>query len=83
MKAYITKYALTQGIFPVDARECQEKMIEYRVIGSRYAQYANGNDFHYCAEKAIERAENMRERKLESLRSQIAKLESIVFEVNE
>ena len=83
MKAYITKYALTQGIFAVDARECSEKMIEYRVIGSRYTQYAHGNDFHYCFEKAIDRAEKMRERKLESLRSQIAKVESIVFEVQE
>lgn len=83
MKAYITKYALTQGIYAVDANKCSDKMIEYKTIGSRYSQYAHGAEFHTCKESAVDRAEQMRQNKLSSLRAQIAKIESIVFEVEE
>lgn len=83
MKAYITKYALTQGVFAVDAELCDESMIKYRPVGSRYDQYAHGKDFYFCEEDAIARAEIMREKKIASLRAQIAKIGSIVFEVAE
>lgn len=54
-------------------------MIAYGNRGS-FTLYAFGNEWHRTPEAALARAEDMRAKKIASLRKSIAKLESIVFE---
>ena len=80
MKAWITKYALTSGIWMVDGKVCHDisdTMLEYRK--SECTQYAHGKDWHRTPAAAIARAEEMRKKKISSLRKSIAKLESLEF----
>ncbi len=78
MKVWITKYALTQGV-----REASGS-IYYR--SSNYLK-ADGfpwlitkPDWHATKKEAIARAEEMRQKKILSLKKQIAKLEKLRFE---
>ena len=78
-KAYVTKFALTKGIMHLDG--------EIETSGGGPASFrANGdyvsfyrNDWHKTLEAAVVQAEKMRKTKLESLRKQIVKLESMEF----
>lgn len=84
MKAYITKYALTGGIFSVEAEVCENvspNMIKHRHNG--FDTYAHGNDWHRTWESAVERAEEMRLKKIESLKKSIAKMERLKWEQKE
>lgn len=82
--AYITKYALSNGkILKIEARLCSNvdnTMIAYRTDGSRYDQYAHGSDWHHALPAAIAKANEMRVKKIASLKKQIAKLEKMEFE---
>ena len=82
MKVWITKYALTQGIFEAEASECKgfDGMIE---VVNRYSyEYyrGEGKDWHRTKESAISRAEEMRQNKMSSLKKQLEKLENMKFE---
>lgn len=81
MKVWITKYALTQGIIEKEARECKgfDGMIQTE---EKYPAYfrGEGKDWHRTKESAIKRAEDMRQKKIESLKKQIKKLEEMKFE---
>lgn len=76
MKVWITKYALTTGIRKTEARvsTVSEKMV---VVGGSVCHHKP--DWHKTFQDANERAEEMRTRKIASLRKQIAKLESLSF----
>ena len=81
MKVWITKYALTEGIFEVDAEFREgDTMISYK-LDDRYSQYAHGEGREWCATEAAakERAEDMRKARIASLRKSIAKLEKLRF----
>ena len=79
IKAWITKYALTEGIEVVDAEVCGEgNMIAYGNVGYG-SQYAHGKDWHRTPEAALARAEEMRKAKISSLRKSIAKIEALTF----
>lgn len=80
--AYITKYALSSGkILKIDARLfCNGSSIAYRTDGSMYDQYAHGSDWHHTLPGAIAKANEMRIKKIASLKKQIAKLEAMRFE---
>lgn len=78
MKAWITKYALTSGIIEVNDAEESGDMICYK-HGSPYVQYAHGEDWWTNFEVAKNRAEQMRQAKIASLKKQIAKLEKLEF----
>lgn len=83
IKAWVTKYALTKGIYIVDAHVCSDTMIAYgnvRRIGY-CSQYAHGNDWHRTLEAALARAEEMRRAKIASLSKSIVKLEKLKFNV--
>jgi len=56
-------------------------MVSYEIAGSgkRYA-HGEGNDWHRSAKQALERAEDMRKKKIASLRKSIAKLEAMNFD---
>lgn len=82
MRVIISKYALTSGLYSVDASPgVSPGMVYYRVPGSMFEQYAHGNDFHDDESEAIARADEMREKKILSLKKQIAKLEKMTFKV--
>ena len=80
MKVWITKYALTDGIIEVDGEPYGLEWVS--------ASWDNGdkcNDFEQgewfdTKERAIQKAEEMRQKKIESLKNQIEKLEGMRFE---
>lgn len=77
--AWVTKYALTEGIEVVDAEVSGDgDMIAYGNIGYD-SQYAYGNAWHRTPESAVARAEEMRKAKIASLKKSIKKMESLVF----
>lgn len=80
MKVWITKYALTIGIIEINA-EITEDGSAYD-MGSSFPAYYHGEDkeWHRTKESAIARAEEMRQKKIESLKNQIEKLEVLKFE---
>lgn len=80
-RAWITKYALTSGVFVADAEvsDTSDRMI--CVKGHYY--HGEGRDWHRTRESAIDRVREMRVAKLTSLHKQIAKLEAAEIEVPE
>ena len=75
--AWVTTYALTQGIMKVDGEVCHgtsSKLLTYDKFGS-----ASGEDWHRTHESAVKKAEDMRKAKIASLKKSIAKLEAMKF----
>ena len=85
-KVFITKYALTRGII--------EKKTEIKIYKSPieepiecayveewpgYPSYMIGKEAFYTLEEALKEAEEMRKKKIASLRKQIEKLGKIKF----
>lgn len=73
---WVTKYALTKGIYTEDAVVAK---------GGRSAWMPKkcrsfwGSEFHLTRAAAVARAQEMRTKKIASLRKQIAKLEAMDF----
>lgn len=81
MKVWITKYALTQGIFEKEAKECDRPgMISIDEGYGCVYFHDEGKDWCRTRESAIKRAEEMRQKKIASLKKQIKKLEEMKFE---
>lgn len=83
MKVWITKYALSSGIFEANAEICaniSQDMIRLTREG-RYEElfHGEGKDWHLTEEGARERLKELKERKVRSLLKQISKIESIKF----
>ncbi len=78
VKIWITKYALTSGIFETCAVITGDNMASYKRDG-RYTEFAHGKQFHLSNESAIAEAEEMRIKKLKSLEKQIKKVSAIKF----
>lgn len=76
MKVFITKYALTTGIFAADVEDCGNGMVREAV---RFGSFFHGKEWHLTREAAIKHAEVMRLKKVHSLNKQIAKLEALKF----
>lgn len=80
MKVWITKYALTTGIFEMTA-EITEHGSAYDMHSSFPTYYhGEGKEWHKTKESAIARAEEMRHKKIASLKKQIEKLEGMKFD---
>lgn len=80
--AWVTKYALTDGIQKVSGtvrHETSSDMLSR--VGFR--ECLHGNDWHRTPEAALARAEEMRKNKIASLKKSIAKLEAMTFMVEE
>jgi len=81
-KVWITRYALTEGIYEKEAKVCinvSEDMIE--VIGSNGMYFhGEGKDWHRTKESAIKRAEEMRKKKITSVEKQLQRLKDMKFE---
>jgi hypothetical protein len=80
MRVWITKYALTTGVFEVaDAELFANNSAVTWKSKEGYSQYAHGKDWHRTREDAFARAEEMRVQKLASLEKQINRLRELTF----
>ena len=77
MKVWITKYALTQGIFE---KECQYRGDGMIMDELNTCYHGEGKDWHRTKESAVKRAEEMRQKKIQSLQKKIKKLEDMKFD---
>ena len=88
MKVWITKYALTNGIIEAEIIEQWNMRNDPVCVMVKYlCQSQNGNkyildsdDFCFDYECAIQKAEEMRQKEIASLKKQIKKLEEMRFE---
>ena len=86
MKAYIMKYALTEGVFVVDGEDVATSslsMFRWKLPDSVLIQSAFGNEWHRMPESALADAESRRIRKIASHKRSIAKLEKLTFLIPE
>lgn len=81
MKAWITKYALTQGIYEIDAEICTNTSTDMiQDINNKYIYYhGEGRQWHSTKEAAIIKATQMRDRKVKALHTQLNKLNKLTF----
>lgn len=77
-KIWVTKYALTSGIFEAEA-EIDEDWNMASIPSRTYLSTLHGKDWHRTVEEAMKRAEEMRVKRIASLRMQIKKLEELKF----
>ena len=80
MKVWISKYALTVGVFEVDGEVTRNGGIAFTPPEGGLRQYYYGNDWHDTKDAAVARAEDMRIRKLKSLDAQIKKVSALKFD---
>ena len=80
MKAWITKYALTEGIFEAEGEINYGTMFRYKNNGWNVSAHGEGKDWHLTKEAAVARAEAMRLAKIKSLEKSIKKMQSLKFE---
>ena len=85
---WISKYALTQGIYSVEAERCCKdvdspreyiRVYEPSFITSYYARTKKMADWHESRDEAVIEAEKMRLKKLASLHRQIEKIKVLSF----
>lgn len=79
MRVYITRYALTRGIIEL---ELEEESVSGKGCSARSDLNSNffyGKEWHRTLEEAKKDAESRRDRKIESLKKQLAKLEEMKF----
>lgn len=82
MKAFITKYALTQGILEMEAnRDGDLIWVKGGFVGRDFfcSQYFHKGEWFLTKEEAIVKAEEMRQKKIKSLEKQLAKLKEMQF----
>ena len=79
-KAFITKYAMTQGILEREVEVCAEVSTQMvKGTGVFECYHGEGRDWHRTREGAVARAEEMRRKKIASLKNTIKKLEATKF----
>jgi hypothetical protein len=82
MKVWITKYALTKGIYAIEAKAFDDEpdLVKqtYPVI---FWGFFHKPDWHESKGEAVTRAETMRQAKFQSLHKQIKKLEALEFKI--
>lgn len=79
---WITKYALTQGIFEIDATVCTDvsnDMIKQVGVSYPTTYHGEGKEWHRTKESAIKKAKEMKEVKIKSVKKQLTKLENLKF----
>lgn len=81
MKVFITKWALTKGILLVDAEPVhgsREHVVVKGAVPWQDFRFGLG-DWHTDRDKAVKRAEQMRDKKVAQLEEQVRKLRDMVF----
>lgn len=75
---WITKYALTQGIFAKEVTDHGTSMVTDH---ERYTSFyhGEGREWHRTLESAVAQAEKIRLKKIASLEKEVAKLKALNF----
>lgn len=76
--AWITTYALTKGIQEMEGEVCHN--ISSDMLACANSDCFHGSNWHRTREAALVKAEDMRLKKIASLKKQIEKLEKLRFE---
>lgn len=79
MKVYITRYALTEGIYLAEVELSQTDDSRVTVLHGHHSGIFRRPDWHVTVTGAINRAEKMRKEKIQSLQKQIDCLERLDF----
>ena len=80
MRVWITKYALTKGIIEVDAKLTSSDSVSIVELNTDLnMHWFYKGDWYSDKESAIKKAEEMRQKKIASLKKQIEKLEQMKF----
>ena len=81
MKVWITKYALTEGVYSSEAAACSSPhMIVIKGDSiNKSDQYFHRGEWFESLSGAFYAVDAMRQRKIQSLRKQIARLEELSF----
>lgn len=82
MKVWISKYALTKGIFEIDVEDDEyvaKGMVTDRRNPYRASYHGEGREWHRARADAVVRAKQMQRDKLRSLQKQIDKVKAIDF----
>lgn len=83
MRAFITKYALTQGILEVEGElDHDGEYLSWKTEGSWLRQYTARRDFCATLPGALAVAEKMRLKKIASLEKQVTKLRNCEIKVS-
>lgn len=83
-KVFITKYALTAGVKEIETDIIRDRFEnEEYVIDDSYSYFRIGTNAFTDKSEALKKAEEMRIRKIASLRKQMEKLEKLSFKVEE
>ena len=80
MKVWITKYALTDGIIEAEAMYLGHDIVAVTLENDTRSINLYSDECHLSKESAIQKAEEMRQKKIASLKKQIEELERIRFE---
>ena len=83
MKVWITKYALTDGIIEAESdvkTQTKKKLFAFWNNDEFGGFYPQKEEVFFDRESAIKKAEEMRQKKIASLKKQIKKLEEMRFE---
>lgn len=82
--AYVTKYALTEGILKMLVQDCFDtspNMVR-KVNGQYFTTFhGEGREWHRTLDGAIKRAKDMQAAKLKSIDKQRARIAALKFEV--
>ena len=80
MKVWITKYALTKGIFEAEVEPATDNpgLVGVRNGGFQY-HYFHRPHWHESREAAVQQAKKMKLEKLSSLRKQLERIENLDF----
>lgn len=79
MRVWISKYALTYGVQEIDATISERFPDMIKETNNGLSIY-HGTEWHLTKEEAIKKAEEMRTKRIESLKNEIAKLEKLRFD---
>lgn len=78
MKVWITRYALSGGIIEEEVEACSVDGVWKRPPPNQFG-YLHPGDYETTREDAVAKAEAKRDKKIVSLKKQIAKLEKMNF----
>lgn len=78
-KVFITKHALTRGIKEIEAEVIKLDYHNAEYVRYDYRCFYIGSNAFLNKADAIKKAEDMRKKKIASLKKQISKLEKITF----
>lgn len=79
MKVWITKYALSSGIFTAEVKDTGSTVVNVK----GYYTGFYGKDWHRTEKEAIARAEEMRAKRLQSLERQVKKISVLKFDIKD